>query len=112
TRHVAQLGRADRGKVLRVRKKDRPAVADPFMKVDSTLSGVRREVRRHVSDMQCHRCLLKVPYEIECFSNASNAPYWCCLPSKDTRDGVGYNGSRSPNGARAGKSESEHRDDV
>src|SRR5690606_22102867 len=105
TRHVAQLGRADRGKVLRVREKDRPTVADPFVKVDSSLRGVRREVRRHVSDMQCHRRLLKVSYDIECFSNASNAPYWCSLLSKDTRDGVGYNGRSKP---RPSSAESVH----
>src|ERR1051326_3774745 len=49
-RHVAQLRGANWREVLGVRKQDRPAVADPFMKVDFALCGFSAEVRRSIVD--------------------------------------------------------------
>jgi hypothetical protein len=43
-RHVAELGRADRREILRMRKQDRPAVADPFVKADAALRRLRGEI--------------------------------------------------------------------
>ncbi len=43
--HVAELGRTDRREIFRVRKQNRPAVANPFMEVDDTSRCFRCEVR-------------------------------------------------------------------
>ena len=53
-RHVAQLRRADRREVLRMREEHRPRVADPVVKVDAPLRRLRLEVGCRVADMQCH----------------------------------------------------------
>ena len=45
TRHVSQFSGAYRSKILRVRKQDGPAVANPFVKVDCALRGFGGEVR-------------------------------------------------------------------
>jgi hypothetical protein len=50
--HVAELGRAHGGEVLRVREQDGPGVPDPLVEVDPALRRLRREVRRLVSDAQ------------------------------------------------------------
>ena len=42
--HVAQFRGAHRSKILRVRKQDRPPVADPLVKVDRSLRGFGREI--------------------------------------------------------------------
>src|SRR5882762_1853882 len=55
--HVAEFGRANRREILRVRKKNRPAIADPFMKADWSLCRFRREIRRFVAKSQCHHNL-------------------------------------------------------
>src|SRR5258708_3301408 len=47
-RHVAELGRADRGKILGMGKQDRPLVADPLVKVDLPVRGFSGEVRSSV----------------------------------------------------------------
>ena len=48
--HVAEFGGADRSEVLGMRKQDRPAVADPFVKVDGALRGFGGEVGGVVVD--------------------------------------------------------------
>ncbi len=48
--HVAEFGGADRREILRVRKQDGPAVADPFVEIDRALGGFGREIRRFVVD--------------------------------------------------------------
>ena len=53
-RHVAELGRAHRRVVLRVRKHDRPGVADPVVEADPTLRRLRLEVRCRVANPQAH----------------------------------------------------------
>src|SRR5690606_31297737 len=68
-RHVAELGRANRGEILRMREEDRPAIPDPLVEVDAALCRVRREIRRDVSDMQSHRFLLSRAYSYAYFSN-------------------------------------------
>jgi len=50
--HVAELGRANGGEVLRVREQDGPPVPDPLVEVDLAFGGLRREVRRLVSYAQ------------------------------------------------------------
>jgi hypothetical protein len=47
--HVAQLGRAHRREVLRMRKQNGPAVTDPFVKTNRALRRFGREVRRFVA---------------------------------------------------------------
>ena len=54
-RHVPQFGRAHRREVLGVREQDAPAIAQPFVEIDLALGRIRREVRRFVSQSQCHR---------------------------------------------------------
>src|SRR3546814_10285168 len=45
---------ADRREVLGVREEHAPAVADPVMKADFALGGLRREIRRRAADGKCH----------------------------------------------------------
>ena len=49
-RHVAQFGRANRREVLGVREQNRPAVADPLVKMDGALRGLGREIGRNIID--------------------------------------------------------------
>jgi hypothetical protein len=53
-RHVAELGRAHRREVLRVREEHAPGVAEPLVKVDRALRRLGLEVRRGVADRQFH----------------------------------------------------------
>src|SRR6185436_17888900 len=48
--HVAELGRAHRREVLRMRKDDRPRIADPVVELDAALCRVCLEIRRHGAD--------------------------------------------------------------
>jgi hypothetical protein len=57
-RHVAELGRAHRREVLRVREEHHPRVADPVVEVDRPLSRLCLEVGRGVADGQFHPYLL------------------------------------------------------
>ena len=52
--HVAEFGGAHGSEILRMRKQDSPAVADPFVKVDGALGGFRSEVRSFGIDAQRH----------------------------------------------------------
>ena len=51
-RHVAELGGADRREILGMREQDRPAVADPVVKVDLALGRFGSEVRRFGIDSE------------------------------------------------------------
>ena len=53
-RHVAELGRAHGREILRMREQDRPAVPDPLVEADLSLRGVGGEIRRLVTDANCH----------------------------------------------------------
>ena len=53
-RHVAEFGRAYRGEILGVRKQDRPAISNPFMKVNLALRGFRGEVWSFGIDAKRH----------------------------------------------------------
>ena len=53
-RHVAELGRAHRRVVLRVREQDRPAVADPVVEMDRPLRRFGGEIGGNVVDAQGH----------------------------------------------------------
>ena len=44
--HVAEFRGAHRREILRVRKQDGPAIADPFVKIDGALRGFSGEIRR------------------------------------------------------------------
>src|SRR5262245_10998108 len=46
--HVSKFGRAHRSEVFRVRKQDRPTIADPLMETDRSLCGFGRKIRRLV----------------------------------------------------------------
>ncbi len=48
----AQLGGADRGKVLRVREQHSPIVADPLVKVDGAVRCFRREIGSYIVDTE------------------------------------------------------------
>src|ERR1700722_14705108 len=52
--HVAQLGRADRREVLRMREQDRPRVTDPLVEVNRPLRGLGGEVRGDVPKRKTH----------------------------------------------------------
>ena len=54
-RHVAELGRADGGEILRMREEHCPGVADPFVKADASLRRVGFEIRSHVTELKSHR---------------------------------------------------------
>ena len=43
--HVAELGRADRREVLRVREQHAPGIADPVVKLDFSFGGLGLEIR-------------------------------------------------------------------
>jgi hypothetical protein len=46
--HVAEFGGANGSKVLRMRKQDGPAIADPFVEGYGTLGRLRREIRGYI----------------------------------------------------------------
>ena len=46
--HVAEFGGANGSKVLRVRKQDRPAIADPFVEGYGAFGGLRRKIRGYI----------------------------------------------------------------
>ena len=50
-RRVPQLGRAHRGKVLRVREQDRPVALDVVIKMDLAFGRFRREIRRDIANL-------------------------------------------------------------
>jgi hypothetical protein len=52
--HVAELGGAYRGEVLRVREQYRPGIADPVMKSNPSFGRLRLEVRSDVANLQTH----------------------------------------------------------
>ena len=56
-RHVAELGRANRGKILRMRKQNSPPVPNPFMEIDGSFRRLRGKIRSFLSDMECHNYL-------------------------------------------------------
>ena len=53
-RDLAELGRAHRGEVLRVREQHAPRVAEVVVEVDRALGGLGREVRGNVAQAQRH----------------------------------------------------------
>src|SRR6266436_7770439 len=53
-RHVPELGRTDRGEVLRMREQDGPPVADPLVEIDPALRAVRGEIGSFAVDPQGH----------------------------------------------------------
>src|SRR6266542_2084371 len=53
-RHVAELGRAHRREILRVREQHRPRIADPNVTPDASLGGFGLEVSRDVTDLERH----------------------------------------------------------
>ena len=53
-RHVAELGRADRREVARVREEHAPRVAEPVMKRDASFGRVSLEIRGGFADRQSH----------------------------------------------------------
>src|SRR5215831_15176623 len=48
--HGSQFGGAHRREVLRMREKDRPAVADPFVKTNRSLRRLGRKIRCRLVD--------------------------------------------------------------
>ena len=55
--HGAEFGGADRRKILRMRKQDRPAIANPVVKAYRTMGGLGGEVGRYIVDTQAHLVL-------------------------------------------------------
>ena len=55
---LAELGRADRREVLRVREEDSPSVAQPLVEVDRAVGGLGGEIGGDVAQLKCHLCLL------------------------------------------------------
>ena len=71
--HVAELGRAHRREVLRVREQDRPRVADPVVELDAALGGVGLEIGCDVADaktaMLSARLMISSCYARGAYSN-------------------------------------------
>src|SRR4029078_9886803 len=61
-RHIAELGGADRREVLGVREQPRPEIAEPFVKADFALGGLRFEIRCGLAELQCH-CRSPYPWQ-------------------------------------------------
>jgi hypothetical protein len=53
-RHVAELGGADRGKILRVREQHHPVAADEVVELDLAFGGLGFEIRHRVIDLKRH----------------------------------------------------------
>jgi hypothetical protein len=45
---------ADRGKILRVREQQRPAIADPVMELDLAVGSFGLEIRGHSANLKSH----------------------------------------------------------
>ena len=75
-RHVAELRRADRREVLRMREHHRPGVADPVVEADPPLRGVGLEVGRDVTEVQCHSSLVALRLELRSSNGRSAYIYY------------------------------------
>src|SRR5262249_57784341 len=63
--HVAELGRANRGEILRVREQHAPEAAHPLMKANVALRGVDFEIRCEMVESQGHgRCSCVVSWTV------------------------------------------------
>jgi hypothetical protein len=54
SRHRAKLRRADGSEVFGMGEEERPAVTDPFVKMDRALGGLGSEIRSFGVDSQSH----------------------------------------------------------
>ena len=45
---------ANRGEIARMKQKDAPTIADPFVKIDDSPGAFRREIRSDIAQSQCH----------------------------------------------------------
>src|SRR4051812_1519259 len=70
-RHVAELGRAHRREILRMREKNRHRIADPLVEVDRALGRLGGEVGCLVSDSQTHG---RPPLKLGPYPNAIAPP--------------------------------------
>src|SRR6516225_9049676 len=61
--HVAELRRANRCEVLRVRKQHRPRIADPIVETHRTFSCLRFKIRSGIANLQGHR---SSPLDVMC----------------------------------------------
>ena len=52
--HIAELGGADRGEVLRVRKQNAPAGSEPVVEADSAFGCLRFEIWRGAANLNGH----------------------------------------------------------
>jgi hypothetical protein len=55
TRHIAELGGANRGEILWMGKQNGPPVTNPFMEVDGSFRRLRGEIGSFFSDMERHK---------------------------------------------------------
>src|SRR5215831_5454022 len=63
--HVAELGRANRSEILRMREQHAPGAAHPFMKANAALRGVGFEIRCEMVESQGHgRCSCVVSWTV------------------------------------------------
>jgi hypothetical protein len=53
--HVAELRRAHRREVFRVREKHRPRVADPLVETNGAICGLGFEIRSDIAELKSHR---------------------------------------------------------
>src|SRR6516165_5270753 len=53
--HVAELGRAYRREILRMREQDGPGIADPLVETHASFGRFRFEIRGCITDLQSHR---------------------------------------------------------
>ena len=65
-RHVAELGRADRREVARVREEHGPRVADPVVELDRAFRRLGLEVRCGFTELNCHLSPLVASLTVDC----------------------------------------------
>src|SRR5262249_31427848 len=95
--HVAELRRADRGEVLRVREQHRPRVADPVVEVDVTFRRIGLEIRCRIADLQSHSCSPLLRASVTSKSKALGAILVARTRAVQRDDGrLGYAGDACP----------------
>ena len=78
-RHVAELRRADRRKILRVRKQNRPGIADPIVEADFAFACFSFEIRCSVANLHNFLLLAFASLKTNSFQVADRKSISCCL---------------------------------
>ena len=60
--HVAELGRADRREIFRVREQHRPRVADPLVEANGAFGCLGLEIRSDIAKLKRHSVLSSLEF--------------------------------------------------